>query len=143
MATAERSHGNPSSFTRDTLSDSSMQYSYRDKLFTVSSYNRRDQEVLERNGSWLPTRARVFLLILSVVFSFIIVLSRSRASALWPESFLRSQVLKAISHFPSHATSHEKSLPGFTPTAFSSNGRTDQVQWDSYTLILQGQRVLI
>ena len=26
---------------------------------------------------------------------------------------------------------------------FSSNGRTDQVQWDNYSLVLQGQRILI
>ncbi|KAI9452442.1 glycoside hydrolase family 35 protein [Russula earlei] len=31
--------------------------------------------------------------------------------------------------------------PTFPP--FSSNGRTDQVQWDKYTLVLHGQRVLI
>jgi hypothetical protein len=30
-----------------------------------------------------------------------------------------------------------------TSPAFSSNGRTDQVQWDNYMLILHGQRVLI
>jgi hypothetical protein len=142
MAAAEQPHGSHRG-TLDTLPSSSMQRtsSYHDKLVTIS--NRRNPAVPQGNGSWLPTRA--ILIIMPFVFSFILVLSRPRPSALWPESFFGSQLMKAqaVSHIPSNASSHEKPLPGLISTALSSHGRTDQVQWDNYTLILQGQRVLI
>jgi hypothetical protein len=107
----------------------------RDKSSTIYDGG---SEASQWNESWLSTRTILRLVIVSVVLSFIIVLSRS--PALWP-SFLS---LKALSQISLDATSQEKSLPKPIPnTAFSSNGRTDQVQWDNYTLILQGQRVLI
>ena len=138
MATAEKPHGSLNGSTRDTLANSSMRRTCRDKMVKVH----RDPQ---RNGScqWLSTRA--ILVIVSVIFSCILILPLSRAPALFPQSFAWSQLLKAVSRIPSDVTlaSHEVSPPGHTPTVFSSNGRTKQVQWDNYTLILQGQRVLI
>ena len=112
----------------------------RDKSSTI--YNYGGSEASQRNGSWPSTRAILRLVIVSIVLSFVLVLSRSRF-ALWPGSFLSSQTLKALSQISLDVTNQEKSLPKPISTAFSSNGRTDQVQWDNYTLILQGQRVLI
>jgi hypothetical protein len=112
----------------------------RDKSSTI--YNYGGSETSQRNGSWPSSRSILRLVFVSVVLSFSLVLSRS-PSALWPGSFLSSQTLKTLSQISLDATSQEKSLPKLIPTALSSNGRTDQVQWDNYTLILRGQRVLI
>ena len=38
---------------------------------------------------------------------------------------------------------HDARFSEVTATLFESNGRTDQVQWDNYSLILRGQRIFL
>jgi hypothetical protein len=38
---------------------------------------------------------------------------------------------------------HDTLFSEVTTTHFESNGRTDQVQWDNYSLIIRGQRVFL
>ncbi len=86
----------------------------------------------ERVGSWLwlPT-----LVLVSISFSLIIVFSRPPP---WPRPLLIPSFSNATAQVPSDTTFSSPTSP-----VFSSNGRTDQVQWDNYTLVLRGQRVLI
>jgi hypothetical protein len=85
----------------------------------------------ELSKSWLST---LFVLV-SISLSFIFVFHHGLPSCF--RSFLVPSSSGATDQVPSDTT--------FPPTspAFSSNGRTDQVQWDNYTLVLHGQRVLI
>ena len=76
-----------------------------------------------RKRSWLP-----ILVLVSISFGFTSLFPRALLS--WPRPFLVPNFLNVTALTP-------------TSPAFSSNGRTDQVQWDHYTLVLHGQRVLI
>ena len=78
------------------------------------------------------------LIFVSIILGIIFVFLCSIPS--WSNSFwmpyLSDELLDAIKDWITF------SRP--TSSAFSSsNGRTDQVQWDNYTLILRGQRILI
>jgi hypothetical protein len=91
-----------------------------------------DHPVVPRQKrSWLP-----ILVLVSISFGFISLFPRALPS--WPRPFL-------IPYFSDATVEILSDTTLLTPTspAFSSNGRTDQVQWDNYTLILHGQRVLI
>lgn len=91
-----------------------------------------------RKGSWLPTRA--ILIFGSMVFSIFLAFPLS----IWRHSFpIPCLSADAMVQRPSDSTSDGMTLPRPAPVPFSSNGRTDQVQWDNYTLLLRGQRVLI
>jgi hypothetical protein len=92
------------------------------------------------HGSLIPRRRSPpvstwsTLIFASIGFGLIFIFSRFLPS--WPNSLLMP--------FLSGATSdHEMTFSTPSLPNFSSNGRTDQVQWDNYTLVLQGQRVLI
>ncbi|KAI0301135.1 glycoside hydrolase superfamily [Multifurca ochricompacta] len=91
--------------------------------------------------SWPPTRG--IFMALSIVFSLILVLSQFRAPSLWQKSFLTSFLSNITTWISSTANNEEIGSTRSILTSVSSNGRTDQVQWDSYTLILLGERVLI
>jgi hypothetical protein len=72
-------------------------------------------------------------IILGIIFAFL------RSIPSWSNAFL----MPCLSDNLSNATKDWITFSGPTSPAFSSNGRTDQVQWDNYTLVLRGQRVLI
>jgi hypothetical protein len=110
--------------------------SLRDKALTVHEH---DPFMIQRRGPCLPIWTIIILV--SIVSSFLFIFPRTLPS--WPYSFLGPCLSDAMSQIPSDATSDEMVIPSSTSPAFSSNGRTDQVQWDSYTLVLRGQRVLI
>ena len=84
------------------------------------------------NDPVMPQRKRSRLLILILVsISFSLMFFFPHALPSWSRLPSLSQIL-SVTSFSTPAS------PGF-----SSNGRTDQVQWDNYSLILHGQRVLI
>jgi hypothetical protein len=88
----------------------------------------------ERVGSWLrlPT-----LILVSISLSLVVVFSRPSPPS-WPRPILIPSFSDATAQVPSDTTFSSPTSP-----VFSSNDRTDQVQWDNYTLVLRGQRVLI
>ena len=106
-----------------------------DELVTT---NYHDPVMPQREGSkpWLS----VLIIVVAISLSFIFVFQDPRAF---------SSCFRFLIPSFSNATAVTARVPSdttfFTPTspAFSSNGRTDQVQWDNYTLVLRGQRVLI
>jgi hypothetical protein len=100
-----------------------------DKLVTIHNH---DPVVPQREGSksWLST----LIVLVSTSLSFIFIFQVHRALP----SCIRGSFSDATAQVPSDT---RFSTP--TPPAFSSNGRTDQVQWDNYTLALRGQRLLI
>jgi len=110
------------------ISDVVTQSSLRHEV--VHDYN---TAVLQRKWGWLLTRAAIVLV--SIAFSFIILFPLSRSS--WLPTFRSSGPIAGVSW---DAKSDDVTFP---MPALSSNGRTDQVQWDKYTLALRGQRVLL
>ena len=107
-----------------------------DELATIKvTIHDHEQVVPQREGSksWRST----LIILLSISLSFIFVFHRALPSCF--RGFLIPSFSNATAQVPSDTT-----FPAPTsPAAFSSNGRTDQVQWDNYTLVLRGQRVLI
>jgi len=101
-----------------------------DELVTIKvAIHDHDPAVPQGEGSklWLST----LIILVSISLSLIFVFQVHRAL---PSRF-RGVLI------PSYATTQVPS--DTTSPAFSSNGRTDQVQWDNYTLVLRGHRVLI
>ena len=91
------------------------------------------------NGPVMPQRKRSRLLILILVsISFSLIFFFPRALPSWSRLPSFSDVIAQMSQILSVTSCSTPPSPGF-----SSNGRTDQVQWDTYSLILHGQRVLI
>ena len=86
-----------------------------------------------RKSLWFLTWST--LILVSIILSVISVFLRSTPSS--SKSFL----VPGLSHDLSNAI--KNTFSGSTTPALASNGRTDQVQWDNYTLILHGQRVLV
>jgi hypothetical protein len=93
------------------------------------------------NGSWF--RARSVLLVVSIMLGFIFLFPRFHA----PPFRFQHCLKLGFSGLPvciySDTTSNGTSLSTPITAAFSSNGRTNMVQWDKYTLALHGQRVLV
>jgi hypothetical protein len=88
------------------------------------------------NDPVMPQRKRSRLLILILVsISFSLILSFPRALPSWSRLPSFSDVITQMRQI--------LSVTSFSSPASPSNGRTDQVQWDNYSLILHGQRVLI
>lgn len=105
-----------------------------DELVTIKATIQDHDPVVphrERSKSWLLTL--VILVSISLSFIFIFRLHHALPSCGFPAPSFSD----ATDQDPSDTT-----FPSTSPT-FSSNGRTDQVQWDNYTLVLRGQRVLI
>jgi hypothetical protein len=86
-----------------------------------------------RKSPWFSTWST--FIFISIIFGIIFVFPRSPSLPSWSNSFLMPCL--------SDTTRDGMTFSKPTSPAFSSNGRTDQVQWDSYTLVLRGQRVLI
>lgn len=107
-----------------------------DELVTIkATIHDHDPVVPQRGGSksWLSTLIDLVSISLSFIFLFQVhhaLLSCFRGFLVPSFSGATDQVLSDTTFPP-------------TSPAFSSNGRTDQVQWDNYTLVLRGQRVLI
>jgi hypothetical protein len=107
-----------------------------DELVTIHDH---DPVVPQREGSksWLSA----LIILVSISLSFILVFQVHRALPSCFRSFRRIPSFSSdvsTAQVPSDTT-----FPTPTSPAFSSNNRTDQVQWDSYTLVLRGQRALI
>lgn len=107
------------------------------------SFSRREEVVpVHDHGPLIPRRrrprflTRSTLIFASIVFSLFFIFPRFLLLS-WPYSSLMPCLSGATSDHDETAFSKP-----ISPT-FSSNGRTDQVQWDNYTLVLQGQRVMI
>lgn len=102
----------------------------------LATINYHDPVVPEREGSksWLST----LIILVSISLGFISVVQTLRALPPCFRGILVPSFSCAVAQNPSDTT-----FPAPTSPAFSSNGRTDQVQWDNYTLVLRGQRVLI
>ena len=103
--------------------------------------NYHDPVMPQREGSkpWLSV-----LIIVVAISLFIFVFQDLRAFSSCFRGFLIpsfSDATAVTARVPSDTTFSTPTSPG--SPAFSSNGRTDQVQWDNYTLVLRGQRVLI
>ena len=131
----------------------SEKYRIRDKLdisptATQSCSNSRDEPVTikvtshdhdpvvpqqegPKSKSWLS----ILIILVSISLSFNFVFQVHRALPSCFRGFLPA--------IPSFSDATAQAPSDTTSPAFSSNGRTDQVQWDNYTLILRGQRVLI
>jgi hypothetical protein len=110
-----------------------------DELATIKAATHdHDPVVPQREGSksWLSTL--IILVSMSISFSFIFVFQVHPALPSCFRGFLIPSFSDVTVPVPSDTTSLTPSSP-----AFSSNGRTDQVQWDNYTLVLRGQRALI
>jgi hypothetical protein len=88
----------------------------------------------QRKRSWLP-----ILVLVSISFGLISLFPRALPS--WFRPLMVPYFLDATSQILSDTTFLTPTSPA--SPAFSSNGRTDEVQWDNYTLTLHGQRVLI
>ncbi|KAI0278189.1 glycoside hydrolase family 35 protein [Russula aff. rugulosa BPL654] len=107
-----------------------------DELVTIkATLHDHDPVVPQREASksWLSS----LIIFASISLSFIFVFQVHHALPSCFRGFQIPSFSDATAQVPSDTT--------FPPTssAFSSNGRTDQVQWDNYTLVLRGQRVLI
>lgn len=75
----------------------------------------------------------------TLVSLFCVLASRKIPTSAWPDALNRySDVTARFLH-------KEQELPSLAAaaTSLSSNGRTDEVQWDNYSLVLRGQRVFI
>ena len=101
--------------------------------------NYHDPVMPQREGSkpWLS----VLIIVVAISLSFIFVFQDLRAFSSCFRGFLVpsfSDATAVTARVPSDTTFSTPTSP-----AFASNGRTDQVQWDNYTLVLRGQRVLI
>jgi hypothetical protein len=102
--------------------------SRRDEVVTIHDH---DPVMPQRKRSWLP-----ILILVSISFSFTFLFPRALPS--WPRPFLIPSFSDDMTQVLSDTTFLIPSSP-----ASSSNGRINQVQWDNYTLVLNGQRVLI
>lgn len=135
MSVIEKPHDDLKRPIRDA-STATQSCSLRNKALTVHEH---DPFMIQRKGPYFPIWT--IIIFVSIVSSFLFIFPRSLPS--WPYSFLGPCLSDAMSQIPLDATSDGKDIPRPTSLTFSSNGRTDQVQWDSYTLVLRGQRVLI
>ncbi|KAH9009703.1 glycoside hydrolase family 35 protein [Lactarius pseudohatsudake] len=102
--------------TGDTPGTADVHFCHHDdKVNVLNMHTRRPQW----NSSWFRTRTVLFAVSISIILGIIFL-------------------------FPwFHTTSKEATLSAPITAAFSSNGRTNVVQWDRYTLALHGQRVLV
>src|SRR5438105_293420 len=102
------------------------------------SFSRHKEVVpVHGQGPLIPRQRRPrfltsILIFAFIVFSLISIFPRSLPS--WSYSLMMPCLSGDATR--DHA---KMTFSGPISPTFSSNGRTDQVQWDSYTLVLQGQ----
>lgn len=124
--------------TGDTSGTANTHICHRDdKIKMLNVHTGRPQW----NSSWLC--AQVILLVLSIIMLGIIFFPRSHLPLFrFQQHFLESGFSGLLACIYPDITGNGTALS--TPVAaFSSNGRTNMVQWDKYTVALQGQRVLV
>lgn len=144
MTTPTRHQHDEKYHTRDELDISrtatqSCSSSRCDELVTIKvTTHDHDPVVPQREGSksWLST----LIILVSISLSFILVFQVHRAL---PSCFRGFRRIPSFSDVSTAQVPSNTTFPTPTSPAFSSNGRTDQVQWDNYTLVLRGQRALI
>src|SRR6266851_7399682 len=137
LATTEQPHDNlkrPIQDAFEVCSTATHSRPRRDDAVTVHDHD--DPAIPRRQRPWLPTRST--LIFVSIIFGFIFIFPHSLT-----HTFSLAGLSSSISLNIWRATSDAMTFSRPTSPAFSSNGRTDQVQWDNYTLVLHGQRVLI
>ena len=93
------------------------------------------------NSSWFLSQA--VLLVLSIMFGIIFLFPRFRAPPFRFQHCFRTSFSGLVACIYSDTISNGTTLSTPITASFSSNGRTDMVQWDKYTLALHGQRVLV
>lgn len=95
------------------------------------------------SGSWFSVRAP--LLVVSIIMLGItIFFPRFHLPLLrFQQHFLESGFSGLLACIYPYMTENGTALSTSVTAVFSSNGRTNMVQWDKYTLALQGQRVLV
>jgi hypothetical protein len=88
-----------------------------------------------RNSPWFLTWSTLGFvsIILGIIFAFL------HSIPSWSNTF----PTPCLSDNLSNAGKDWTTSSGPASPTLSSNGRTNQVQWDNYTLVLRGQRVLI
>ena len=109
-----------------------------DELATVKvATHEHGPAVPQREGSkpWFS----ILIILVSISFSFI---SLFQVHPAFPSCF-RGFLIPPFSDVTAQVGQRDTTPSIPTSPAFSSNGRTDQVQWDNYTLVLRGQRALI
>jgi len=120
--------------TGDTLGTANVHLCHRDdKIEMLNVHTGR--------RSWFRTRA--VLLVVSIVLGIVFLFPWFRAPPFRFQHFLKSGFSELLACIYSDTTSNEMALSTPITAAFSSNGRTNMVQWDKYTLALHGQRVLV
>jgi hypothetical protein len=93
------------------------------------------------NSSWF--RSQAVLLVVSVMLGIMFFPRSHLPPFRFQQRFLESGFSGLLASIYPDTIGNGTALSTPITTAFSSNGRTDMVQWDKYTLALQGQRVLV
>ena len=130
----------PIQSTGDTSATSNAHTCHHDdKTNMLNMHKRRPQW----NGSWFCVQAT--LLVMSIIMLWIIIFfPRFHLPLLrFQHHFLESSFSGLLAWIYPDMTVNRTAPSTPVTAAFSSNGRTDMVQWDKYTLALQGQRVLV
>lgn len=122
--------------TGDTSATASMHFCRDDKVNMHNVHTGRSRW----NNSWFCVRA---VLVISILLGIISLFPRFRAPPFRFQHCLRSGFSGLLACIYSDTTSNGTMLSTPITDAFSSNGRTNMVQWDKYTLALHGQRVLV
>ena len=123
----------------DTSGTANSQVCHRDdksKMFNVHTKTQRPQW----NSSLFCARA--ILLVVSIIL-ITIFFFRFRPPPFQFQQSLESGFSGLLACIYSDTTDNGTALSASITAALSSNGRTNMVQWDKYTLALQGQRVLV
>lgn len=124
--------------TDDTSGTSNVHFCHRgDKIKTLNVHTGRSQW----NSSWF--RARSILLVVSIMLGVIFLFLRFHAPPFLFQHCLKSDFSGSLACIYSDTTTNGTTLSTPITAAFSSNERTNMVQWDKYTLALHGQRVLV
>lgn len=109
-----------------------------DELATIKVTTHKHGPVVPRREGSKPWLS-ILIILVSISFSFIFLFQVHPAFT----SCFRGFLIPPFSDVAAQVGRSDTTFPTPTSPAFSSNGRTDQVQWDNYTLVLRGQRALI
>jgi hypothetical protein len=108
-----------------------------DKSKVLNAHTERPQW----NSSWF--RAQPILLVVPIMLGIIFFPRFHLPPFRFQQHFLESGFSGLLACMYRGMMGNGTALSTPITTAFSSNGRTNMVQWDTYTLALQGQRVLV
>lgn len=108
-----------------------------DKIKMLNAHTGRPQW----NSSWF--RPQAILLFVFIILGIIFFPRFHLPPFRFQQHFLESGFSGLLACIYPDMTGNGTALSTPLTTTFSSNGRTNMVQWDKYTLSLQGQRVLV